>query len=255
MEAYLKKHLGSQWGRFRSELENRGVESLAKLSWTQPQAQQFIGEVRERAKGNIPSPTLETLLLFNPIYQKRPEQEFLDGYRYRYSSASEHKARGLDFTIELPKTWLAKEGNRPHVLQKFVSQNGRGPQLVILFVTELALPPGVAVTAADVKEILNPTDIADFLPAGATYIDSGAMTLETLPGFWARYRTTMSRVRNTFSSEWILYGAFYRDKMIQIQAQVLTEANGEKVEDGEFSKYETLFDLIANSFVLHTLYK
>ncbi len=255
MDALMSKHAKAEWERIKDQLTNRVADSLNIDQATESQARQFIELVRQRAKGNIESPVIETLLLFKSGYEKHPEHEFLDGYKQKYTSNGAGKAKGVAFSIEAPKTWAAKEGNRPNIVQKFVSENGRGLELLLVLIKEMPLQPGEMITDKDVAEILNPTDIKDFLPDSAEHIASGKLTLENLPGFWVHFKLNMSRVRNSVGMETIIYVIFYKDKMIQIQGQVTTSANGKAIERGGLEKYEKLFDLMANSFVIASMYK
>lgn len=255
MDALMSKHAKTEWERIKGQLTNQIANSINIEQITESQARQFIELVRQRAKGNIESPVIETLLLFKSGYEKHPEREFLDGYKYKYTTNGAGKAKGVAFSIEAPKTWAAKEGNRPNIVQKLVSENGRGLELLLILIKEMPLPPGETITEKDVAEILNPTEIKDFLPGGAEYITSGKLTLENLPGFWVHFKMNMSRVRNSVGMETMMYTIFYENKMIQIQGQVMTSINGEPAERGGLKKYEKLFDLMANSFVISNMYK
>lgn len=251
----MSKHAKAEWDKIKSEGARQFTSTLDIELINEKQAREFVELVRQRAKGNIESPVLETLLLFESNYEAHPEREFLAGYKYSFSSAESTKTKGVHFTIEAPRTWAAKEGKRPNIVQKFVSENGRGPGFLVIQVKDLPLAPGEKVTARDVEEMLNPKGIRDFLPDGATYINSGRITLENLPGLWVRFKAGMSRVRNVVEMETIIYVVFYEKKMIQIQGHVVTAFNTKQVESGGFGKYEKLFDLMANSFVIHNMYK
>ena len=255
MDALMAKYAKSEWNKIEKQLTTQIASFINIDQISETQARQFVELVRERAKGKIESPVIETLLLFKSGYEKNPEREFLDGYKYKYSTNGIGKAKGVAFSIEAPKTWVAKEGNRPNIVQKFVSENGRGLELLLILIKEVPLQPGETITEKDVLEILNPKDIQDFMPDGGVYLNSGKLTLENLPGFWVHFKMNMSRVRNTFGMEIIMYTIFYKNKMIQIQGQVMTSINGEPAERGGLKKYEKLFDLMANSFVIANMYK
>ncbi|MGI0045494.1 MAG: hypothetical protein ACRD47_17485, partial [Nitrososphaeraceae archaeon] len=115
MDALMSKHAKTEWERIKGQLTNQIANSINIEQITESQARQFIELVRQRAKGNIESPVIETLLLFKSGYEKHPEREFLDGYKYKYTTNGAGKAKGVAFSIEAPKTWAAKEGNRPNV--------------------------------------------------------------------------------------------------------------------------------------------
>jgi len=255
MDALMTKYAKSEWSKIKKQLTTQIASSINIEQISETQARQFVELVRERAKGNIESPVIETLLLFKSGYENNPEREFLDGYKYKYSTNGVGKAKGVAFSIESPKTWVAKEGNRPNIVQKFVSESGRGLEMLLILIKEVPLQAGEKITEKDVLEILNPKDIQDFIPDGGVYINSGKLTLENLPGFWVHFKLNMSRVRNTVGMETIMYTIFYKNKMIQIQGQVMTSINGEPAERGGLKKYEKLFDLMANSFVISNMYK
>lgn len=255
MNTLMAKYAENEWKRIKKQLTNQIANSINIEQISETQARQFVELVRERAKGNIDSPVIETLLLFKSGYENNPEREFLDGFKYKYSTNGVGKAKGVAFSIDSPKTWVAKEGNRPNIVQKFVSDNGRGLELLLILIIEVPLQPGEKITEKDVLEILNPKDIQDFMPDGGLYLNSGKLTLENLPGFWVHFKMDGARVRNTFGMEAIMYTIFYKNKMIQIQGQVMTSINGEPAKRGGLKKYEKLFDLMANSFVISNMYK
>ena len=255
MDALMAKYAKSEWNKIKAQLTTQIASSINIEQISETQARQFVEQVRERAKGNIESPVIETMLLFKSGYEKNPEREFLDGYKFKYSTNGAGKAKGVAFSIEFPKTWVAKEGNRPNIVQKFVSENGRGLEFLLILIKEIPLQPGEKITEKDISEILNPKDIQDFIPDGGVYLNSGKLTLENLPGFWVHFKMDMARMRNTVGMETIMYTIFYKNKMIQIQGQVMTSINGEPTERGGLKKYEKLFDLMANSFVISSMYK
>lgn len=255
MEMLMTKYGKTEWNKIKKQTTTQITSSFNIDQISETEAREFVDLVRERAKGNIESPVIETLLIFKSGYEKNPEREFLDGYKYKYSTNGAGKAKGVEFSIESPKTWIAKEGNRPNIVQKFVSENGRGLKLLLILIKEIPLQPGEKISEKDVLEILNPKDIQDFIPAGAVYLNSGKLTLENLPGFWLHLKSKLSRVRNTFDVETIIYTIFYKNKMIQIQGQVTTAVNGDPAEPDGLKKYEKLFDQIANSLVINNIYQ
>ena len=255
MDSLMTKYAKDAWGEIKGSLTEQIVASLNVDQITETQARQFVDIVRLRAKGNIESPIIETLLLFKSGYEKSPEREFIDGYKNKYTNNGTGKARGVEFSLETPKTWVAKEGNRPNIVQKFVSQNGTGLELLLVLIKEMPLPQGEKITEKDVAEMLNPRDINDFLPDGSIYIKSGKLTLETLPGFWVQFKLETSRARNIIVMESIMYTIFYENKMIQLHCQVINSVNKKIVARGGMERHEKLFDLMVNSFIIANIYR
>ena len=255
MDAIMIKHAKKEWQKIKNQLTKQVINSTNIDQVTESQARQFIELVRLRAKGNIESPIIETLLIFKSGYEKNPEREFLDGFKYKYTKTGSGKAKGVAFSIESPKSWVAKRGNRPNIVQKFVSENGRGTEIFLILIKEIPLEPGEKISERDIAEMLTPKEIKDLLPDGAVNIKSGKLYIENLPGFWMRFKMNMSRVKNSIDMEAIMYTIFYENKMIQIQGQVATSFNGKPTNSGGLQKYENLFDLIANSLVIPGLYQ
>jgi hypothetical protein len=252
LDAYMQKNLGRGWPEFKNKIDKMLAEKLGKQSMSKSQAIEFISMVKHRAKGDIDSPVLETLLIFKPEYEEYPEQEFLDGYRYTYKNDGTGKSKGVEFSIKIPRTWKAKEGNRPNIVQKFIAPSGA---MLMIIIKEMPLGPNEHVTQTDVDEMLSSEGVRQMLPPGASYIASGKMTLEGLPGLWVKYRVKMGRVKMTMEAESIMYVVFYKNRTIQIQGTNGVSVNGEKIKDGGIKKYEKLFDQMVNSFVLEGLYR
>ena len=93
------------------------------------------------------------------------------------------------------------------------------------------------------------------IPNGSTYISSGRLSLENLPGFWVHFKMNISRVRSSVGGETIMYQIFYKNKIIQMYGGVWTSINGKEFKRGDLKKYESLFDLMANSLVIPDLYR
>jgi hypothetical protein len=255
MDALMSKYAKTEWDKIKEQIHKQTANSINIDQINESDARQFVELVRQRSRGNIASPVIETLLLFKSGYNEYPEREFLDGYKYKYTTNGTGKAKGIAFSIEVPKTWDSKEGDRPNIVRKFISENGRGLESFLILIKDVQLQQGETIRENDVSEMLNSNDIINLLPDGSEYIDSGNLNLENLPGFWVRYKMKMSRVRSSVEMETIIYTVFFENKMIQIQGQVMTSANGEALDNEGLKQYEKLFDLMVNSFVIPSMYK
>ncbi len=252
LDEYMQKNLGSGWGEIKKTFKKRITDTLKNQRMTKRLAIQFIDTVKKRAKGEIESPVLETLLIFKSGYEENPEQEFLDGYRYTYRNNGVGKSKGVKFTIKVPKTWIAKDGNRPNIVQKFVSHSGAN---ILVLIKNIPLQANEVFSEKDMSEMLTDDNRKLLMPPNSTYINSGKLTLEGLPGLWIQYKTKAGRVRMSIEMESIMYMVIYKNKMIQIQGMNVISVNSDKIENGGIKKYEKLFDLMANSFVIENLYK
>jgi hypothetical protein len=245
----------NKWESIKQGIRNQAQKTnISRI--TKQQSVDFIKLVKKRARGEIESPVIEALLMFNPSYEKQPVKEFNDGFRQKYNSDGTGKAKGVSFSIEVPTSWASKEASRPNIVRKFISANGRGLEMIMILVKSFPLPKGQKITISDVREILNSKDIKDFIPTNGNYRDSGELTIESLPGFWMRYSMEGSRVRQRVKMEIIAYSIFYGNKMIQIQGQIGQAGDISPDKNlKRFKTFEPIFDLVANSLVIPDIYK
>ena len=254
MDATMTNLNPKKWKKIKAGVEHQIAERMASIPLTHTDAVQFIQGVLDRAEGDLPSPVLETLLIFKPMYQRNPGAELTDGYKKLYENSGTGKAKGVVFSLEVPISWKKMEGKRPNIAVKFVSENGRGLEIFLVLIKAFPVELGESISAADIAEFLKSTEIADLLPGGATYLSSGKLTLETLPGFWVRFDLNATRGRHSANMSTMMYTIFYRNRMIQMQGQVAARAKESNVPKDRLASFNALFDLIANSLVLPQIY-
>ncbi len=250
---------GGEWSKVKTELQDKIATTLGSQTLTTDSAKEFAEAVTKRAKGNIPSPVIETLLTFHPAYISKPWTEFVDGFKTRFSSGGSGKAKGVRFHLDHPKSWSSADGNRPNIVRKFVSQNGRGFETIMVIVKSLPFPPGQKPTdkeiAEMVAEVATPKELKEMLPDGASFVAGGPLKLDGRPGFFQRYSMKQERLDFTVSSLAVSYTVYYQTSMIQIQCQVSSEGKDEQSLKQRFDKFEPLFKLVANSFVIESQWK
>ena len=71
---------------------------------------------------------------------KHDLRSFLAGEVATWNSTGHPKAAGIEMKISYPKNWTAKEGNRPHIVQKFFGVFDRGMEQFMVQVRELPEP-------------------------------------------------------------------------------------------------------------------
>ncbi len=258
MDAFLSRRSG-EWSKVKSELQDRIKTTLDTQTLTPNSAKQFVESVVRRAKGEVDSPAIETLLIFNPSYISKPENEFVDGFKARFTSDGSGKAKGVRFHLDYPKSWSTAEGNRPNIVRKFVSQSGRGLEMIMVGVKALPFSAGQKPTDKDVEEmvteIATQKELKEMLPDGASFVAGGPLRLDGRPGVFQKYSIKQQRLDLTISLYVVSYMVYYQTSMIQIQCQVSSEAKDEQSLKQRFDKFEPLFRLAANSFVIESQWK
>lgn len=193
------------------------------------------------------------IILLQPAFllaqPSEPAREFLDGNRITFSTKGHPKAKGVNFTIAYPNSWAAAAGERPNIVQKFVSEGGRGLEMVMIVTKDLALPPGTVLTNSDLKEIFAPSELRGMLPDGAVLVDARSTEIEGMPAGILEYTIRADRAGMDLRVHaWILNFLLGRT-LVQIQCQVGGPGGGERDVSRRMSTFKPLFILMANSIV------
>jgi hypothetical protein len=243
-----------EWKNIKEKIKEKIHSKLDVSYLTYNESIDFINTVKKRAKGKIASPVLETLLMLNPKYEENPQEEFYDGFKKKYISDDLVKSKGLTFSIEVPMSWASRKANRPNIVRKFISQNGYGSEMAMILIYNL--PEGKHVTENEIKNSINREYIKTTTPTNAILKGHGFIRIENLPGYWQKFIITRQRLRKSIKMETLIYRLFYKDKLIQLSFMVGSLNSKSNLElEKRFKKFKTLFDLMANSFVLRNLYQ
>jgi hypothetical protein len=169
LEEVMEKEYGAQWPALKKEMESQLSESLGKQPITKTDAIAFLKEVKSRAKGQLPASLRSSLLSVHPRYSRNPSLEIAEGWTQNFRSKDHPKAKGIDFSIQMPTSWSASEGNRPNVVQNFKSEAGHGPLMSTIIVKNLGLPAGYVPTHDEIRGVsqgVRPSNVI-FLPTPA----------------------------------------------------------------------------------------
>lgn len=255
IEQFFTKNMSKkQWSDLQKMVKD-GIKKQLNTNISYEESLEAIQVVKARIKGDIESPVIETLLMFNPNYQKNPIEELNDKFIQTYNSKDNPKAKGVDFSVKVPKSWKSQEANRPNIVRKFTSNNG--------YIVEDTFMENIMILVYDlpieVKKLTSQdvTDVCNDIPENSVLRECKATTLENLPVVVQRLKLNMKRLENSMNMEVVQYNVFYKNKMIIIQGQVgtMNEKISEKTLLERFEKFKPVFNYVANSLMISNLYK
>ena len=255
IEQFFTKNMSKkQWSDLQKMVKD-GIKKQLNTNISYEESLEAIQVVKARIKGDIESPVIETLLMFNPNYQKNPIEELNDKFIQTYNSKDNPKAKGVDFSVKVPKSWKSQEANRPNIVRKFTSNNGYIVEDT--FMENIML--GVYDLPIEVKKLTSQdvTDVCNDIPENSVLRDCKEAILENLPAVVKRFKLNMKRLENSMNMEVVQYDVFYKNKMIIIQGQVgtMNEKISEKTLLERFEKFKPVFNYVANSLMINNLYK
>lgn len=239
-----------KFNAFKKKIKGKLSETLKSQKITKQIAIAFIRNVKNRSKGNIDSPVLEYLLAVN--YENNPVSEFLDGFIQRFQTDGSGKSQGIILNLKLPSSWKGGNGERPHIVQKWVSQNGTGLEFIMLDIRDAK---GFSPKRSDIDLLISSSEIKEFVPQGATYINSGKFSLEQQTGFWIETKFQMERVGIDIYQNQLTYYLFFYEKAIGIMCQTGGLPKNKRQVDKNFNLIRPLCQQVLNSLVLDQSYE
>ncbi len=270
IDGVLRNLLEDEYSEYIATLESGIRSTLNSQKINQDMASHFLAEVELRAKGVMPSPILETLLIYQ--FKGRPQNEFLQGYKTKYRTDGHPKAKGLDLQVEVPISWSFREGNRPNVIQFFSSNNGRGPAYTLIMVRDLTKDAQEFLTLEEINALKNyegSQGIASELFSESSLMDmaremgmsnireitSKRIIMDRWPGAVLEFIGERQRLDIEATMYSRMYFAIYENYLITLQCQIGTLPQETDNELGTLiSEYSPLFHLMANSLIIQNQY-
>lgn len=250
---YLTIHMGDSLFKVFFDtvlLEAKKITSQIEL--TEEIAIASIEEINNRATGQIPSPTLETLLYFK--YLDKPENEFTDGYTQLFKTKGHIKSKGTDWQIKVPLSWKAQEGERPNIIQKFISDYGDGKQSISLIVKDLNLPKGYIPTKKDLSEMFTEKGMKEMVDEDSKFISSTKMTFDSNIGGMLEIEKVISRLDLKAKIRMARFIFINNGKMYFLNGTIITDNLNEDLSI-QMKKILPLYKLVANSIIINDQYK
>jgi hypothetical protein len=254
IESKLKIVLKDEFGEnnfqaLETNLNAEITKNFNKRKIIKEEAVAFIEKVTDRSKGNIESPVLEYLLAVK--YESNLVGEFLDGYKQQYQTDGSGKAQGIKLKIKIPSSWREKEGERPHILRKWVNENGTGLSMILL---EIRDADGYNPSKNEVERFVTSGEIMTMLPEGAKFVASGKFNIEMQTGFWIEMSMLAERAEVEILQNILRYQFFFNGKAIALSCHTAgTKENKKNVED-VFKRTRPLCQQVLNSLVLPQVY-
>lgn len=178
-------------------------------------------------------------------------RKFIDGEISLFNTKNHVKSKGAEFTIAYPNSWVSKEGDRPNIVQKFISENGRGLEMALILTNAIPLHNGVRLTRNELKELFTPTELREIVPSGARLIEAKATEIEGEPAGIIEYALRMERAgESVIMQSWSLIFA-YNGTFVQVQFSVGVPdiSGGYELAQQRMDDFKPLFHLMANSII------
>jgi hypothetical protein len=250
---FLLEILGEKdFKNYEIKLKNELINTLKSQIYTDDVANNYIAEVDGRAKGQIMSPILETLLSFQ--FSNRPQDEFLAGFTNYFRTKGHPKSKNTDWQIKVPKSWKASEADRPNIMQKYISDFGSGYQSIMLQINDLPFHENIENTNDALNDFFTEETIKDLFKNEGQFISFKKMTFDGNIGCLLITERTVERLNFKLPMRLASFMFLKGKQMYILQCTVSTTIKKGNIAV-EMNKYLPLFMLVANSIVVNDQYK
>jgi hypothetical protein len=253
IKKYLTEYLGQiEFNIYNDKLTTAMKDMLGNQTFSEEDVTNYISEIENRAKGNIASTVLETILSFQ--FLDRPQDELTTGFTSTFKTKGHPKAKNTDWQIKVPKSWKAEEADRPNIIQKFISDFGSGNNTIMILVKDMPLADGHKLTNEELNEIFTEKEMKSTVPEGGKFISFTKMIFDNYIGGMIECEQSTERLDYKINIRMVQFTFIKDDKMYILQG-VIGSINEKKDLSKEMKKYLPLYKLVANSIVVNDQYK
>lgn len=223
------------------------IVELAVQQATQADARKLAVEIGNKAAGILPSPYLETLLIYKTSFIRIPSEELLAGYKRSLKTGNSSR---VNLELFYPSSWKASEGRRATTLASITSENGRGLENILVAVKELPYAESKQFTTAEKAQILAKESLRKYLGSGAVILTAVPIKLDGLDGTSISFELEQLQLDMRLKMRSVVYVVLFRNKLILIQCLVGSSPGEESKLSARYAKFEPLFRLVANSLTV-----
>lgn len=145
---------------------------------------------------------------------------------------------------------MAKEGQRPHIVQKFTGASTGS--IVPGYMINIQKLPSIRKIFLDgqMAEEIFAEGVKGYLPPGAIYIDGGTTKIDAEFGAWVKYYFEQDTSGVKVGMYSLQYMLFYKGSMFTLQCSVAGSATEKLLLEDAFSSYLPLFQNIGSSIYI-----
>lgn len=234
---------GNDYNALLTNLEKASDKYIKLKEISEKEALTFINKVKNRAKGNITTPELETLLKYE--YLNDPKEEFLANYINTYSVVNYSNSQKLAFSINIPKSWVELDGNLPSTLKKFRSEYGIGNAIITISKRNLS-------DNKTISDLINEKVLEKSIPENSTILSIDKENINGNLTSIIQYEQISQKTGSNQKRHIIQYSFKYKNTLLLIEYEIYGTIKD--ILDLKFKKYNELFHLINKSIKINNNY-
>lgn len=176
---------------------------------------------------------------------------FRNGETLVWDSTGHEKAKGIRMKISYPRTWKAAEGSRPNIAQKFVSDAGRGMEMVGVQTMALPKPYDRDLTQKEKQEMVSRDMVKDYIPDGGRLVSHKVTKIDGEVCAMIEYELVTERIGLKLGQKLLTFIIPRKGVVLMIQCTTGGDASsGFDAINKHYEEVKPLFLIISSSCVL-----
>lgn len=239
----VKNIYGDRFKDHLTSVKNSSEKYYKLKKMSKENAILFIEKVKNRSKGIINSPYLETLLKYQ--YIDNPIDEFTANYNI-HSVKSYSNSRKVELSVKIPMSWKEIDGIFPAVLKKFRSDYGTGNEIITIIIDKLN-------SSLKMNDLFTKKELLKEVPKGGKIISSYSKNIDTKLTGIVEYEEINPNTSSNQKRVVIQYVQIYQNSVLRINCATY----GAVTEDFDLriKKFKPLYLTILKSIDLNNLAK
>jgi len=127
--------------------------------------------------------------------------------------------------------------------------------MFLLMVKDIPIPLDYTLTEQDIDDFFVESNLKEMIPEGGKFISAKLIILEDHKGAMIIYDDIVQRVDITTITRNLVFITIYDGKIIWIGCSVLALPGEESELKERFNRFEPLFKMIANTFIIQEQYQ
>lgn len=169
----------------------------------------------------------------------------------RFDTKDHPKALGVHFALEYPEDWVASEGDRPHIVQKFRQREGMN--FITIIVRSFAEVTQGVLTDSDRRTLICPP--LDCLPDGAKRLSLTATKIDGEPAEMDEITEYGERAGTRFFMHSLSFRFIQGTTIVEVRCSVGGPAGSEREVSDRMTACRPLFLSVATSIVFPQKWK
>lgn len=180
-------------------------------------------------------------------------KEFIDNKTKNFKTNGEIKSNGIEISFDYPYSWEGKYSNYPNTLYQVTSDKGKGFDLCNIIIRNLPNEIANQINESNSNDLFDDDTLRSFVPRNHEFISSKKTKIDGQPAGVVETYAERENAGIRVNSRQISYFIYFNRNLISFTC--MNHGEDRIHAERNYLKLSTLFQLMANSIIIHNKWK